>query len=95
MFEIKHNENMFYMEDEDGKRLAKITYYYDGDTCIVIEHTVVSEKLKGQGVALKLVNSVVEFARRNHLKIRPECSYAVKVLTGDEAYKDVLMETSE
>lgn len=91
MLEIKHNENMFYIEDEDGKRLAKITYYHEGEDLIVIDHTLVSDTLRGQGIALKLVNSVVEFARRNHLKIRPECSYAIKVLTGDEAYKDVLV----
>ena len=95
MFEIKHNENMFYMENEDGKRLAKITYFHEGEGCIVIDHTLVSETLKGQGIALKLVNSVVDYARRNNLKIKPECSYAVKVLTGDEAYKDVLMESVE
>lgn len=92
MLEIKHNGTMFYIEDEDGKRLAKITYYHEGENCIVIDHTLVSDTLKGQGIALKLVNSVVEFARRNQLKIRPECSYAVKVLTGDEAYKDVLID---
>lgn len=92
MYEIKHSDQMFYIEDDAGKRLAKITFFHEGENTIVIDHTVVSDELKGQGIALKLVNSVVEFARRKELKIRPECNYAKKVLTSDEHYSDVLFE---
>ena len=55
-----------------------------------ITHTVVDEKFKGQGIAKKLVLKVVEEARINGVKLIPVCSYAKKMLEGNEEFKDCL-----
>jgi predicted GNAT family acetyltransferase len=62
--------------------------YTVSDGIWTIEHTFVDSAYKGQGIAKKLVDAVVEGARERGLKIIPVCSYAVRVFE-DSAYADV------
>ncbi len=87
--EIKKGNLKFYIGEDESNALAKITFIYK-DNNLVIEHTIVSDALKGQGVARTLVDVVVAFAKEENLKIIPVCDYAKKVLTQDETYRDVL-----
>jgi len=59
---------------------------------IIVNHTYVSESLRGQGIALELVRKVIEYARQENIKIIPLCSYVKKVMTRNEKYTDVLSE---
>lgn len=87
--EIKKGNLKFYIGEDESNALAKITFIYK-DNNLVIEHTIVSDVLKGKGVARTLVDAVVAFAKEENLKIIPVCDYAKKVMTQDEAYKDIL-----
>ena len=89
MVDIKHEENRFFIET-DGEKLAEITYVSSGDQQITIDHTYVSEKLRGQKVGNVLVEKVVEWARQEHLQVVPQCSFAAKQFEKNEQYKDVL-----
>ena len=55
-----------------------------------ITHTMVDDRFTGQGIAKKLVIKIVEESRINGVKIIPICSYAKKLLEGNEEYKDAL-----
>lgn len=88
--EIKQGSNSFYVGDNENDYKGIITFAADGDRTIIIDHTIVKEELRGMGIARRLVDRVVEYARAEDLKIIPECSYAVKVLTTNDEYKDVL-----
>ena len=57
-----------------------------------ITHTGVDPAYGGKGIAKKLVNKLIEEARVRQTRILPLCSYAVKMMTGKEEYKDVLAE---
>ncbi|WP_029758872.1 GNAT family N-acetyltransferase [Fusobacterium nucleatum] len=75
---IVHNKgNGFYIYDENKEILARLEYKRNGNV-LDFEHTVVSDKLKGQGVAAKLLDEAVDYARKNNLKVHPVCSYVVK-----------------
>ncbi len=87
--EIKKGNLKFYIGEDESNALAKITFIHK-DNNIVIEHTIVSDALKGQGVARTLVDAVVAYAKEENIKIIPVCNYAKKVLTQDETYRDVL-----
>lgn len=87
--EIKKGNLKFYIGEDESNALAKITFIHK-DNNIVIEHTIVSDALKGQGVARTLVDAVVAYAKEENIKIIPVCDYAKKVLTQDEMYRDVL-----
>ena len=90
MQEIKRDHNRFYIGENAGNAIAEITFVPTGDDKYTIDHTYVSETLRGQGIAQMLLNKVVELARRENKKIIPLCSYAKKVMTGNKEYEDVL-----
>lgn len=56
----------------------------------IISHTGVREAYEGKGIARKLVLKVIEAARAAGVKISPQCSYAIKMMTGKEEFKDVM-----
>lgn len=87
---IQNEEGRFFVA-KDGKDLAEITYSLNKDTGeLVIDHTRVSEELRGQGTGQELVQAVVEKARNEKLKIVPVCSYAAHQFEKHPEYKDVL-----
>lgn len=91
--EIQHKDNgkkgAFFME-QHGEIVAEMTYVWTGKTGIIIDHTNVDVKLKGQGAGKKLVIKAIEFARENGLKIMPLCPFAKSVFDKEIAYRDVL-----
>lgn len=55
---------------------------------MIFDHTEVSEKLKGQGIAGKLLDEATKYARENNFKVKPVCSYVVKKFESGE-YDDI------
>ena len=91
--DIRHEDNAhngIFFIGENGKIVARMTYIWEGAHKIIIEHTIVDESLKGQGIGKKLVLSGVAFAREKGLKIHPVCSFAKKVLENNPEFLDVL-----
>ncbi|MEY8849143.1 GNAT family N-acetyltransferase [Psychroserpens sp. XS_ASV72] len=84
-----NNKGRFYIQAE-GVTKAEMTYSYAGNDKIIIDHTEVDESLKGQGVGYKLLESVVEFARTQNLKILPLCPFTASAFKKKTEYKDVL-----
>lgn len=68
------NRGSFFIEKE-GERFAELVYKMVGPNKMVIEHTEIDEKLKGQGVGVNLLLQLVEFARKDNIKIFPFCSF--------------------
>ena len=76
MFNIA--DNRIYMNDENGKMIAEVTFPNLDDNTIVIDHTFVDDSIRGQGIAAKLMLEVIDYAKSNNKKIKATCSYAVK-----------------
>lgn len=70
------NERIQYV-DEHGNLLAEIDFPRTSDDEITITHTFVDTSLKGQGIGKELVLSVIDYAKKNNLKIRATCSFAI------------------
>ena len=86
--EIRHVVNEgFFIFGENGDELAKLTYRKEGEK-LYFESTVVSSELRGQGIAGKLFDAGVKYARENEYKIVPICSYIVKKFESGE-YDDL------
>jgi predicted GNAT family acetyltransferase len=79
----------FYVE-ENGQRPANMTFSKAGDSLIIIDHTEVSDSLRGKNVGKQLVAAAVEHARKNNLKILPLCPFAKSVFERVKEYQDVL-----
>lgn len=89
MINIKKGEKGFYVGDNEEEALAKMELVYNGDE-LIIEHTFVSEQLRGQNVARQLLYKVVCFAREKDKKIIPICTFAKDEINKNDDYKDVL-----
>jgi uncharacterized protein len=69
--------------DADARRFSA---HFDGADCeldyelrngvLTILHTGVPPEVGGRGIAGKLTEAALEFARNSGLKVRPACSYA-------------------
>lgn len=91
MVTIKQSDNSFYVGDSEKTPLAEIIFKPEGENIIKIEHTNVSDVLRGQNVGKKLVQNVAELARQQNKKIIPLCPFAKKEMTKNaDEYEDVL-----
>lgn len=72
-----------------GKQIGECEYSSSGRVWI-ISHTFVDPSYEGKGIARKLVLKVIEAARSKGVKIHPLCSYAKKMMSGKEEFKDVI-----
>lgn len=88
--EIKRDDYIFYIGDNKDKPKAFISFEDGKDNEIVVTHTVVSKELRGQGIAGKLVEEIINFARSENRKIIPICSYVVDYFQKHEEYEDLL-----
>jgi uncharacterized protein len=70
---------------------AEMTYSMTGTNLMIIDHTEVSDELKGKNVGYQLVQAAVEFARKKQIKILPLCPFAKSVFDKKGAeFADVL-----
>ena len=82
-------KGMFFVEN-DGNILAEMVYSMPTPSKMIIEHTEVSDELKGQSVGYQLVRTAVEYARTHDIKIVPLCPFANAVFKKKPEYADVL-----
>ena len=91
---LQHIDNQqngeFYLDNEQGKRIAEISYVWSGEKKIIANHTWVDDSLRGQGMARQLLDTLVEFAREKQLKIVPTCSYVDVMFRRDQSFADVV-----
>jgi predicted GNAT family acetyltransferase len=79
-----------FVVERDGKRLAEMTYSMAGKELAMIDHTEVSDELRGRGVGRKLLDAAVAWARAGAIKIVPVCPYAASQFERDPSIRDVL-----
>lgn len=79
----------FFVE-QDAERLAEMTYSWAGEDKFIIDHTDVSDTLRGQGIGRHLLDAAVNFAREKQVKIIPLCPYAKSVFDKEPTLHDVL-----
>lgn len=93
MYIIKYGDHRFYIEDTEV--LAEITFRDADADLLVIEHTIISDKLKGQGVGILLIDKMVSHARIHRKKLSAECEYAAYQLGKNSKYHDVFVANIE
>jgi predicted GNAT family acetyltransferase len=71
---LESNGKGAFVLEESGEQLAEMVISI-ADKNLTVFHTEVSEKLKGQGVAAKLLETMVSYARKHQLKVIALCPY--------------------
>jgi predicted GNAT family acetyltransferase len=89
-FEQSGHRGAFFIA-RDGERLAELTFSAGGDgKLVMLDHTDVSDSLRGQGVARALVEEAVRWARREGIHLVPVCPFARAVFDREPSFHDVL-----
>ncbi len=91
MAEIQREKNRFYIGTSPQKPDAEIHFEEREPGVYAVTRTFVSPALRGSGIAGELLDKVADLARAEQKSILPVCSYAVKVMTGANKYRDVLV----
>jgi predicted GNAT family acetyltransferase len=87
--EEEGHRGAFFVERE-GRRLAELTFSATPDRKLVIlDHTEVSESLRGEGIARTLVQAAVAWARKTNVKLVPLCPFAKAVFDREPQFADV------
>ncbi|WP_288373280.1 GNAT family N-acetyltransferase [uncultured Algoriphagus sp.] len=75
---------------EGAQHLAEMVYVMAGPKKMIIEHTEVDDRFRGQGVGEKLLEKLVEFVRKEQIKVIPLCPFAKATFKKREDLRDVL-----
>ncbi len=75
---------------EDGEVLARVTFPFVEEQVVDINHTLVDERLRGQGAANILLEKAAGKIRQEGWKARLSCSYAQKWFARHPEHKDLL-----
>lgn len=70
---IEEKQGCFFIE-QDGKQVAELDFDIDNNI-LNAYHTGVRPELEGQGVAGRLFDELVKYARANGYKVKPSCPY--------------------
>lgn len=89
MIKVKMNPDKFRAEALDGEKIIGLCEYKINGNVLDVYHTEVDKAYGGKGLAGKLMDEVVGFARAEKKKIYPTCSYVAKKFDEDSQYKDV------
>lgn len=93
---------MEYIKTDDGKRgsvqlmdnnkeAGAMNYTWAGADKIIIDHTHVDESYKGQGVGKKILENIIDWVKKENIKIIPLCPFAKAQFEKNKDYREVLM----
>ena len=89
-FKINENKDLIYIGESEETKEAYVTFPANMKGVLVVRHVFVDPKYRGQGVASKLMNELVKYARENNKKITCMCNYASSWFSKHEEYSDLL-----
>lgn len=92
-FRIDDNRGSFYIE-RDGNQIAELDYEIINGQ-LNAYHTGVRKEYEGQGLASKLFDEMVKYARENNYKVIPSCSYvSVKFRRHPDEFNDIWVQSN-
>jgi uncharacterized protein len=86
--EVIHNPGESRFETWIDGNLSKLDYMQD-EKNFVITHVGVHPSLRGQGVAGRIVEASLAYARENSLRVVPMCSYAAAFIRRHPEYAEL------
>jgi predicted GNAT family acetyltransferase len=86
--EVTHNEANRTFEVWIDGHLSKLDYIKDGKN-FVITHVGVYPEFRNQGLAAKIVDAGLEYAKQNSLRVIPMCAYAAAYIRRNPQYLEL------
>lgn len=82
---ISHNKSAKRFETTIDGKTGYISYQEQGQS-LVFDHTIVPQALGGRGVGSALVKHALDFARDEHKKVVPQCSFVASYMKKHPEY---------
>lgn len=83
------SKGRFIARDGD-QQLGEMTFSRAGASMIIIDHTEVSDAARGRGVGQALFEHMVDWARREGVKVMPLCPFTRGMFERHPEARDVL-----
>ena len=87
---VSNNEGESRFETTVDGQLSMVEYEASPGK-IVLTHTEVPRALSGRGIAQKMVTHALDHARKNKLKVVPQCAYVMSYIEKHPEYKDLVI----
>jgi hypothetical protein len=87
--EVTHNEAENRFEVWIDGHLSKLDYIIHGNT-IVMTHVGVYPEYRGQGIAAKITQAGLEYAKGKSLRVVPMCSYVAAYIRRNPQYSELI-----
>ena len=78
-----------FVVERETVTLAEMVYRRSSARLINVVHTRVEEQLRGHGVARRLLDALVAWARTSHTRVTATCPYARAQFEKDSSIQDV------
>lgn len=89
--EFDYEPGRYYHNDTDGRLVAEVTFQsLHNGSVLALDHTYVREDHRSQGIASKLVETVIAHAQKQNAKILPICPYAKTFFARKPEYADIV-----
>ncbi len=86
---VRNNEQESRFEYEIDGSVAVAEYHRDGSR-ITFTHTEVPEALSGRGIGNTLVRGALDYARREKLRVIPQCAFVAAFIKKNTEYQDLV-----
>ena len=87
--EIIHNKAAKRFETSIDNHTGYISYQ-ERDDKLIYDHTIVPQELGGRGIGSALVKHALNYAREQHKKVIPQCSFVSSYISKHPEYQDLI-----
>jgi uncharacterized protein len=88
----EHDGHGAFFIDRDGTRVAEMVFRRIDPRRVRITHTEVDPSLRGLGIARRLLDTAIAWARATETRFEVTCPYARRQFENDPSIGDVLLE---
>ena len=88
--QIDDKKNGAFIVLDGDKKAGEMAYVWAGAEKIIIDHTEVDEAYGGQGVGKQAFLALVDWTRKENIKVIPLCPFSKAQLEKNPDLKDVL-----
>lgn len=94
-FNVKHDSVTQKFFTSVGGKECSLRYDKITDTIWNFRMMFVPQNLRSQGIASRVVEQALNFAKKNEIKVKVSCSFVRDFLKENESYQDVLLKKEE
>ena len=90
---IQHQVEAHQFIAEQNGKISRLAYSANEDEKVLdFYSTFVPPELRGSGIAAQIVKEALAYAKENHYKIKPSCSYVADYIRRHSEYQILIKE---